>query len=177
MSTYRDNNDLSPEGLQQFDQRQRFEKGLQTGRPRREQLWNGLNLEKINVRSLGHISPQQFKEQFQPTGFAESWDELASDEATPHLEQNVGYKMNELEQSIKENGMVRPVIVGPERQIPPNQYASTERGRTGYTRPGEVIDGHHRVIAAIRAGVHIPVNVVDKSHFPYDGSAGYIWNK
>jgi hypothetical protein len=51
MSTYRDNNDLSPEGLQQFDQRQRFEKGLQTGRPRREQLWNGIHLEKINVRS------------------------------------------------------------------------------------------------------------------------------
>ncbi len=177
MSGFKDNSDLSPRGLQQFDGRQRFEQGLQTGRPRREQLWNGEHKYDIKVRSLGHLSPQQFKEQFQPTGYAEGWDELASDEATEHLEKNVGYKMSELEQSIKEHGMVRPVIVGPERQVPPNPDSYSELGRTGYTRPGEVIDGHHRVIAAIRAGVNIPVNVVDKSHIPHGGGRGYIWNK
>lgn len=176
MGRFKDNSDLSPEGLKQFDERERFAQGLQTGRPRREQLWNGEHKYNIKVRSLGHISPQQFKEQFIPTGYLEGWDALASDEAIPHLEKNVGYKMADLEQSIKEHGMVRPVIVGPERVMPPDPNSSSERRRAGYTRPGELIDGHHRVIAAIRAGVDIPVSVVDKSHIPNSG-LGYIWNK
>jgi hypothetical protein len=160
---------ISPRGLKRYDSLDRFEKGLDTGRSRKEELWNHPNNQPVSVRSLGHLSPQQFKERFSPTSFAESWDDLTSDEATPHLEKNVDYKMADLESSIKEHGMVRPVIVGHPRFVSGNPEGKTEEEITGYTIPGEVLDGHHRAIAAMRAGVRIPTNILDRKHQPQDG--------
>lgn len=155
---------LGPRGLKHYNSLDRFERGLDTGRSRKEEIWNHPNNRFPSVRSLGHISPDQFKQNYYPTAFYEDWDRLASDEATPHLEKNIDYKMSDLENSIKEHGIVRPVIVGHPRVVAPNPNGETEKERSGYTVRGDVLDGHHRAIAAMRANVMIPTNVLDKKH-------------
>ena len=155
---------ISPKGLKRYNSLDRFEKGLSTGRSRQEELWNHPNSQTVSVRSLGHLSHPQFKQSFSPTSFSASWDELASDEAIPHLEKNIDYKMSDLVDSVKEHGLVRPVIVGHPRVVEPNPNGATDEERSGYTILGDVLDGHHRAIAAMRAGVRIPTNILDKKH-------------
>jgi len=140
---------LSNEGLETFDERSRFEEGLRTGKPRKEQLWNEEHSRMVYVKSLGHINPQQFKEQFEPINTY--WENVEKD---TFLHKNVDYKMDDLVESVKRRGIVRPVIVGNPIKFP---------GSSNVHKP-EVLDGLHRVIAASRAGIDIPVNVLDERH-------------
>lgn len=140
---------LSDEGLTAFDERSRFEKGLKTRQPRKEQLWNAEHSRLVYVKSLGHVSPQQFKEQFEPLD--SSWENAEDD---TFLHRNVDYKMDDLVESVKQRGIVRPVIVGNPIRFP---------GSSNVHKP-ELLDGLHRAIAASRAGIDIPVNVLDERH-------------
>ncbi len=157
---------LSDEGLNTFYELDRFEEGLKTGKPRKEQLWNEEHSRMVYVKSLGHVNPHQFKRQFSPqntTGDPDTWWE--TEEKDTFLHRNVDYKMDDLVKSIKQHGIVRPVIVGN-----PIVYPSMVHEGTQTLKPDakphtpEVLDGIHRVIAASRAGIDIPVNVLDIRH-------------
>ena len=157
---------LNPEKLETFDERDRFDKGLQTKQPRKEQMWNEEHARMVYVKSLGHINPEQFKRQFSPQNSLSdpnTWWE--TEEKDTFLHRNVDYKMDDLVESIKQRGIVRPVIVGN-----PVVYPSMVHEGTQILKPDakphqpEVLDGIHRVIAASRAGIDIPVNVLDKRH-------------
>ena len=151
---------LSDDGLNTFDERDRFEKGLESNKPRKEQMWNEDHSRMVYVKSLGHVNPQQFKEQFEPMN--NYWETVEKD---TFLHRNVDYKMNDLVKSIKQHGIVRPVIVGN-----PIVYPGHENDKPGTP---EVLDGLHRVIAASRAGIDIPVNVLDIRHQQPMRSATY----
>lgn len=157
---------LSDEGLAAFDERSRFEKGLKTRQPRKEQLWNEEHSRMVYVKSLGHINPQQFKRQFQPqntAGDPDTWWE--TEEKDTFLHRNVDYKMDDLVKSIKQHGIVRPVIVGNPVVYPSMVHEGTQILKPdAKPHPPEVLDGIHRVIAASRAGIDIPVNVLDIRH-------------
>lgn len=157
---------LSDEGLATFDERSRFEEGLRTGKPRKEQLWNEEHSRMVYVKSLGHVSPQQFKRQFQPqntAGDPDTWWE--TEEKDTFLHRNVDYKMDDLVKSIKQHGIVRPVIVGNPVVYPSMVHEGTQILKPdAKPHPPEVLDGIHRVIAASRAGIDIPVNVLDIRH-------------
>lgn len=147
---------LSDEGLNTFYELDRFEEGLITKKPRKEQLWNEEHSRMVYVKSLGHVNPEQFKRQFSPQNSLidpSTWWE--TEEKDDFLHRNVDYKMKDLVKSIKQFGIVRPVIVGNPVIFP---------GRKDKPYPPEVLDGIHRVIAASRAGIDIPVNVLDKRH-------------
>jgi len=154
---------LSPKGLKTFDERDRFETGLKSKMPRKEQMWNEEHSRMVYVKSLGHISPQQFKEQFTPVNT--SWESVEKD---TFLHKNVDYKMDDLVKSVKQHGIVRPVIVGNPIVFPQD----AETGRE--PRQPEVLDGLHRVIAASRAGIDIPVNVLHIRHQPVNRLSTYI---
>ena len=141
---------LSDDGLNTFDERDRFEKGLESNKPRKEQMWNEDHARMVYVKSLGHINPQQFKEKFEPMN--NRWEDVEKD---TFLHKNVDYKMDDLVKSVKQHGIVRPVIVGNPIVFP---------GSTGEPHKPEVLDGLHRAIAASRAGIDIPVNVLDIRH-------------
>lgn len=157
---------LSDEGLNTFYELDRFEEGLRTGKPRKEQLWNEEHSRMVYVKSLGHINPQQFKRQFSPqntTGDPDTWWE--TEEKDSFLHKNVDYKMNDLVKSIKQHGIVRPVIVGNPVVYPSMVHEGTQTLKPdAKPHPPEVLDGIHRVIAASRAGIDIPVNVLDIRH-------------
>lgn len=146
-----DSHYLSDEGLETFDERNRFEEGLRTKKPRKEQLWNEDHSRMVYVKSLGHVSPQQFKEQFEPMN--SNWENVEKD---TFLHKNVDYKMDDLVKSVKQRGIVRPVIVGNPIVFPGSEDKKPHKP--------EVLDGLHRAIAASRAGIDIPVNVLDERH-------------
>ena len=157
---------LSDEGLNTFDERNRFEKGLETKKPRKEQLWNEDHSRMVYVKSLGHVNPEQFKRQFSPQNSLidpSTWWE--TEEKDDFLHRNVDYKMKELVKSIKQHGIIRPVIVGNPVVYPSMVHEGTQTLKPdAKPHPPEVLDGIHRVIAASRAGIDIPVNVLDKRH-------------
>ena len=151
---------LTPEGISKFDERERFNRGLETGESRPEQLWNEGHARTVYVKSLGHMNPQQFKEQFQPMNFG--WEYAERDDM---LHRNVDYKLDELVESVKQHGIVRPVIVGHPRVFPEMKIEGTNKLKPGTTPlKAEILDGMHRVEAASRAGVDIPVNILDEVH-------------
>lgn len=157
---------LSDEGLNTFNELDRFEKGLRTGKPRKEQMWNEQHSRMVYVKSLGHINPEQFKKQFAPMNSLEdstTWWE--TEEKDTFLHKNVDYKMDDLVESVKKHGIVRPVIVGNPVVFPSQVHEGTQILKPD-AKPyhPEVLDGIHRVIAASRAGVNIPVNILDKRH-------------
>jgi len=151
---------LSDDGLNTFDERDRFEKGLRTGKPRKEQMWNEQHSRMVYVKSLGHINPQQFKEKFEPMN--NRWEDVEKD---TFLHKNVDYKMDDLVESVKQHGIVRPVIVGNPVVFPSQVHEGTQILKPD-EKPyhPEVLDGLHRAIAASRAGIDIPVNVLDIRH-------------
>ena len=157
---------LSDEGLNTFYELDRFEEGLITKKPRKEQLWNEDHSRLVYVKSLGHVNPEQFKRQFSPPNSLidpSTWWE--TEEKDDFLHRNVDYKMKELVKSIKQHGIVRPVIVGNPVIYPSMVHEGTQTLKPdAKPHPPEVLDGIHRVIAASRAGIDIPVNVLDKRH-------------
>jgi len=157
---------LSDEGLNTFYELDRFEKGLETKKPRKEQLWNEEHSRMVYVKSLGHVNPEQFKKQFSPPNSLidpSTWWE--TEEKDDFLHRNVDYKMDKLVKSIKQHGIVRPVIVGNPVVYPSMVHEGTQTLKPdAKPHPPEVLDGIHRVIAASRAGIDIPVNVLDKRH-------------
>lgn len=150
---------LSDEGLNTFYELDRFDEGLETKKPRKEQMWNEDHSRMVYVKSLGHVNPQQFKEQFEPMN--NNWENVEKD---TFLHKNVDYKMKDLVKSIKQHGIVRPVIVGNPIIFP---------GRKDTPHKPEVLDGLHRAIAASRAGIDIPVNVLDIRHQQPESWATY----
>jgi hypothetical protein len=106
-------------------------------------LWN--HGDKIWVRAHNILHPLEFKNHFAPTQHEFDWHNLTDDQ----LNGNIDYKMRDLEQSVLRHGVLRPVIA-----------AQTKHniGGIGLDR-NLVLDGHHRAVAAMRQGVHIPVYI------------------
>ena len=89
---------------------------------------------------MPELNPQQFAMQFEPAlAFdipVDSWDEAADFiDQESELE---GYDMEGLTSSIREEGIREPVRV------------------TDFDAGSAVVDGHHRVVAAMRTGRPIP---------------------
>lgn len=108
-------------------------------------VFNPPNTERLKVRPMGHLSSDQFREIATPSYFESDWDSL-TDEV---LEKNVDYKMEDLRNSIKQHGVIRPVVID-----------NTHNDDTGKFM---VIDGNHRAHAAVQLGLHIPTYALDKS--------------
>lgn len=122
-----------------------FDTSLSTNSPRTVSVFRGLNTTRMKVRPLGHISPEQFKEMTSPAYFDTSWDELSDD----MLERDVKYKMEDLRNSVKEQGVVRPVVL--------SQKSTSDDFTKG---KHIVVDGNHRAAAALHSGKNIPTYVL-----------------
>lgn len=128
----------------------KFEKGLETGAARQIMMWDM----PFHVRSLGHVSPEQFKEQFNPSQHAADWDQV---EQSPSFAESVDYSIDNLTKSVEKHGVQKPVVVS---RIAKQRWPWDESVKQ------VVLDGHHRALAAMRAGKPIPTYVLDKRHDP-----------
>lgn len=129
-----------------------FNKSLETRRSRTVDVFNPPHTERLRVRALGHISPDQFRELTAPAYHMRDWDDL-QDEV---LERNVEYKMDDLRRSVGKHGVVRPVIID-------NVATSVTSPKGEDVKKQVVIDGNHRAAAAVRLGLTIPTYVLHES--------------
>ena len=113
-------------------ERTNFDKSLETNTPYQTKIWN--RGDTVSVRAIGHISPEQFKQSYKPNIYHTDWDKL---DLHPDFQTSVDYPIDDLVSSMKEHGVVKPVIA--------------------FRQNGMISDGHHRAFAAIKAGVDIPV--------------------
>jgi len=120
-----------------------FEKSLKSGKAVEVSAYNNDYSESVWVRALGHISPDQFHHTAMPSVYGRTWEDASSN---PDLGDNVDYSMDDLASNIKERGMQRPVIIS----------------RTKMYGEKRVMDGHHRIIAAMRVGATIPTYELDE---------------
>jgi len=142
-----------------------FNKRLSSKRAARVYVYNAGNSEEVIVRAVGWLHPDQFKQQFAPDYhfYGNNWDETAKH---PRITETVDYSIDELAESMKQHGIGRPVVVSEQahdtysvdRSDPENP-----KWNRGPDMP-KVIDGHHRVLAASKAGVLIPTYKLDKKH-------------
>ena len=83
-----------------------------------------------------HLSPDEFTARFLPSEYGNDWDEVEDDRV---FQTGEGWTVDELESSISKEGVREPVTV----------------------YKGMLLEGHHRVIGARRAGKPVPFVEVD----------------
>lgn len=122
---------------------ERHQRALNTGRPVKRYVFGD------NVRMIAHpaISPSQFMEQVIPREYKPNWEDVSS---TPNFNKN--YDFPSLVESVKSEGIKNPITV----------IKHSKDNATGI-----VFDGHHRVAAAIKAGVDIPYYTIHPDDTPF----------
>jgi uncharacterized ParB-like nuclease family protein len=124
--------------------RKKYEQGLSTGKPFSSSVLGGT----VKVQAHPAISPQQFAEQVHPREGGKTWDEVVEKHKTKDPE-----AFNSLVESVRKEGIQEPVQVSARVFKSGNPF---------------MYNGHHRVAAAIHAGVDIPyVRVVKKEDDPF----------
>lgn len=143
---------------------QKFERSLATGRSHIVPVWN--RGERMAVRAHGWMSPEQFKEQVSPVHYS-GWDVMEHDpetqkgkefpEVVKHFTGNVDYKIDDLINVVREEGIKRPVIISQQKQYQPDWDYEKGQWRKDSPDRHALLDGHHRAYAAMKAGKPIPV--------------------
>lgn len=141
------------------EEQRRFNRSLASGRPYRTQYFG--DEIPVSVRALGRLSSPQFTMMIRPGEYSNSW--LNMDEPVPRTPNTTvpnDFDANhpayqELEQEIMKNGVLRPVIISPNKKnVLIHDYGEKWPNRT----PAHfVLDGHHRAFFAIKHGLDIPV--------------------
>lgn len=80
-----------------------------------------------------NLSPKQFTRIYKPSEYGETWSDVPHDPEFHHVADESNFSHEDMVESLKMTGM----------QVPVQVYK------------GHVVDGHHRVVAAIDANVPI----------------------
>ena len=124
--------------------RKKYEQGLSTGKPFSSSVLGG----RVKVQAHPAISPQQFAKHVHPREGGKTWDEVVETHKTKDPE-----AFNSLVESVRNEGIKEPVQVSARVFKSGNPF---------------MYNGHHRVAAAIHAGVDIPyVRVAKKEDDPF----------
>jgi hypothetical protein len=130
--------------------RKKYEHGLTTNKPFLDYVLGS----KTKVKAHPALSAQQFAAQVHPREYGKTWDEVAEKHKSKDPE-----AFNSLAESVRTEGIQEPV-----------QLSAAESGVTGNPF---MLNGHHRVAAAIHVGADIPyVRVHKKEDDPWTGGWG-----
>lgn len=125
-------------------ERKKYEQSLSTGKPFTSYVLGG----RVKVRAHPALSSQQFAEHVHPREGGKTWDEVVETHKTKDPE-----AFNSLVESVSKEGIQEPVQVSARELKSGNPF---------------MYNGHHRVAAAIHAGVDIPyVRVSKKEDDPF----------
>lgn len=78
-------------------------------------------------------------------------------EVVKHFTENVDYKIDDLINVVREEGIKRPVIISQQKQYQPDWDYEKRQWRKDSPDRHALLDGHHRAYAAMKAGKPIPV--------------------
>ena len=119
--------------------RKKYEHGLTTGKPFSDYVLGS----KVRVKAHPALSAQQFAEQVHPREYGGTWDEVAEKHKSKDPE-----AFSSLVESVRTEGIQEPVQIS--------------AAVSGVTNNPFMLNGHHRTVAAIHAGVDIPYVRVNK---------------
>lgn len=146
---------------------EKFTRALKTGRPYVVNVWN--RGDRMSVRAMGILSPQQFVQNVATTEYTEGWHNLTHNPQHPLAQRypkvhetfmgNIDYDMDKLIESVRTRGVRRPVIVSKQKIEGFDWDSSDPNNVKAVTMPPrhQMLDGHHRAYAALQANVPIPV--------------------
>jgi hypothetical protein len=137
------------------EDRKRFTRSLETGRPYRTTiLGDGY---PISARAMGIISVPQFTMMARPSEYHNSWLHMDEPQVRqpnmthyPDFIEEGDEHYAKVEQDIMKNGVIRPVLLGPKR----NMLIPSPTGSGARTPAHPVLDGHHR--AFLRLSINCP---------------------
>lgn len=157
----------------------KFNRAMETGRAQLVPVWR--RGERMRVRAMGHLHPDQFTHLVAPTEYVHDWDYLAHEENNPIFDKNpqlreaqkrfvgnVEYNVDDLVKSVREHGVSTPVIISKHQKdtamvdIEKNDWERDEQGGIIFRPKHALIDGHHRAYAAMRTNQLIPVYIADE---------------
>lgn len=127
---------------------QRHERALNTGRLVSKSVLGN------KVRLIAHpaMNPSQFREHAIPREYSPDWDKISSTDSF-----NKNRDFPSMVESVKKEGVKTPVVLVPWNREHPN-YPKAQ---------GIVFDGHHRIAAALQAGVDIPFYTIHPDDEPF----------
>ena len=148
------------------EDRKRFTRSLETGRPYRTTiLGDGY---PISARAMGIISVPQFTMMARPSEYHNSWLHMDEPQVRqpnmthyPDFIEEGDEHYAKVEQDIMKNGVIRPVLLGPKRNM---LIPETGEKWPNRTPAHPVLDGHHRAFFAIKHQLPIPVSLVTRHH-------------
>lgn len=162
-----------------FKEMNRFNRALQTGRAQTVNVWQ--RGERMRVRAMGHLHPDQFIPIVAPSEYVNDWELLTHEENSPVFNDypelrksqqrfigNVDYKVDDLIESVNRYGVTNPVIISKIRDphtsfdAKNKDYERDKKGNILLKPKHLLIDGHHRAYAAIKSNQLIPVWIANE---------------